>query len=57
LKEPSKYTLGKESIPLDISVKPKLIVLGLPKSGKSTLCKTLSKKIGVIHLKISKIIE
>ena len=31
-------------------------MLGLPKSGKSTVCKMLSGRIGLIHLKMSKII-
>ena len=32
-------------------------MIGLPKSGKSTLCKLLSEKIGVVHLKMNKIIQ
>lgn len=38
LLQPSKYTKGVESIPLDVLVKPRVLVLGLPKSGKSDLC-------------------
>jgi len=38
LLQPSKYTKGVESIPLDVQVKPRVLVLGLPKSGKSDLC-------------------
>lgn len=56
LKEPSKFTQVVETIPLDVSVKAKVFALGLPKSGKSTLCKMLSSKIGIVHLKMSKII-
>lgn len=55
--EPSKYVKGVESCPNDLLIKPKLVVLGLPKSGKSELCQTLSDKIGVIHLKIEDVIE
>jgi len=33
------------------------MVLGLPKSGKSTVCKMLAEKIGLVHLKMSKIIQ
>lgn len=40
--EPSKYVKGIEAVPNDLLVKPKIIVNGLPKSGKSELCKTLS---------------
>jgi len=39
IKQPSLYTLDTESVPLDINIAPKVMVLGLPKSGKSTLCK------------------
>lgn len=46
-----------ESIPLDIQIKPKIIVLGVPKSGKTELCKILSAKLKVVHLKMSKIID
>jgi len=38
LNEPSKFTKGVESIPLDIHNKPKVSVIGLPKSGKSAIC-------------------
>ena len=38
VKEPSKYTKGVESIPLDVGYKPFACVVGYPKSGKSTLC-------------------
>lgn len=31
-------------------------MIGLPKSGKSDLCKKLVEKTGVVHLKMSKII-
>ena len=37
LLEPSKY-IKAEAFPTDISIKPRIIVYGLPKSGKSTLC-------------------
>jgi len=57
LKEPSKYTSLSSPIPLDIQIKPKLFVLGYSKSGKSTLCKSLSLKTGVIHLHMPSIIE
>lgn len=56
LKEPSKYT-RMPTTPLDIPVKPRVAVLGLPKSGKSTVCKMLADKIGLVHLKMSKIIQ
>lgn len=57
MKEPSKYTQNVETIPLDINVKPRVFVLGLPKSGKSSVCKMLAAKVGLVHLKMSKIIQ
>jgi YHS domain-containing protein len=43
MKEPSRYTgNGIEAFPLDIQYKPRMSVLGLPKSGKSDLCKSIS---------------
>lgn len=56
MREPSKYT-EVETIPLDITIKPKIFIMGMPKSGKSTLCKKLVEKIGIVHLKMSKIIQ
>ena len=32
-------------------------MIGLPKSGKSTLCKMLAEKIGAIHLKLPQLIQ
>ena len=46
-----------ETVPLDINYKPRIFVLGLPKSGKSDLCKMLSQKIGVVHLKMTHVIQ
>jgi len=57
LKEPSKYTLSVDTVPLDINVKPRCFVIGMPKSGKSTLCKMLAEKIGVVHLKLPALIQ
>ena len=56
LKEPSKYTQSVDTVPLDINVKPRCFVIGMPKSGKSTLCKMLAEKIGVVHLKLPALI-
>lgn len=57
LKEPSKFVQSAETIPLDISIKPRVFILGLPKSGKTTVSKMLSEKIGVVQLKMSRIIQ
>jgi predicted GTPase len=57
LGEPSKYTKDVESVPLDVQIKPRVVVLGLPKSGKSTLCNRISEDTGAVHLQMDEIIE
>lgn len=57
LLQPSKYTKGVESIPLDVLVKPRVLVLGLPKSGKSDLCQRISNLTGAVHLQMDEIID
>jgi len=42
LLEPSKYTLGREPVPLDIEQRPSASVIGLPASGKSTLAYSIA---------------
>jgi adenylate kinase family enzyme len=56
LSDPSKFTKGIEACPLDVSIKPASIVIGPPKSGKSTLCQQISKATGAVHLKIDEIV-
>lgn len=55
--QPSKYVLGVETVPLDIKIQPRVIVQGLPKSGKTTLCKRLSEITGAVHLQMESLIE
>lgn len=57
LKEPSRFTKNVFPTPQDVCIKPKVFVLGLPKTGKSTLCKKLAERIGCVHLQMSKIIK
>ena len=44
-------------MPNDILIKPRVSVLGLPKSGKTELCQVLAQKTGAVHLNIEEIIE
>ena len=44
------------SVPLDIQIKPRVFVIGLPKAGKSTLCSRVSEVTGAVHLKMTKVI-
>lgn len=57
LLEPSKYVKGVEAVPTDLLVKPKICVLGLPKSGKTSLCQAINQKTGAVHLTIESMIE
>lgn len=57
MQEPSKYTKGVEPVPLDVQMVPKVSVLGLPKSGKSTLCARISELTGAVHLQMDQILE
>lgn len=57
LLEPSKYTMNREPVPLDIDYRPSAAVIGLPYSGKSTLASIISQKTGMVHLKPEEIIE
>ena len=55
--EPSKYVLGVEPVPLDIQYLPKVVVQGLPKSGKTELCKRIAAATGAVHLNMEDLIE
>ena len=57
LLEPSRYILGVETVPLDIKVLPRIVVQGLPKSGKSTVCQRIQEVTGAVHLQIEELIE
>ena len=56
LAEPSKYAQSN-SVPLDVQYSSKTCVLGLQRSGKSTLCKRISQMTGAIHLQLDEIIQ
>jgi len=57
LSEPSKYTKGVDAVPLDVRNVPQVCVLGLPKSGKTELCKRIAERTGAIHLQMDQIIQ
>ena len=44
-------------MPLDLKISPRVIVQGLPKSGKSTLCQAISENTGAVHLEMEHLIE
>ena len=50
LREPSRYTKDIEAVPQDVRVLPRVVVQGLPKSGKSTICKKIAEVTGAVHL-------
>lgn len=49
--------MAVEACPNDLLIKPRISVLGLPKSGKTTLCERLSEKTEAVHLNMPDIIE
>lgn len=55
--EPAKYTKGVESVPLDVATKPRVCVLGMSKSGKSTLAEWLSAQTGAVHIQLGDVIQ
>ena len=55
--EPSKYTIGCEPVPQDLTYKPTACVIGLPMSGKSAVARIVSEKTGMVHLQPEEIIE
>ena len=57
LMEPAKYTKGVESVPLDVATKPRVCVLGMSKSGKSTLAEWLSAQTGAVHIQLGDVIQ
>lgn len=57
LLEPSRYTSGIEAVPQDVRVLPRVVVQGLPKSGKSTICKKIAEVTGAVHLEMEDLIE
>ena len=56
MKEPTKYSFKDENIPVDITYKPRICVVGYSKVGKSTLCKKLAEKLGVVHLHMPSVV-
>ena len=55
MEEPSKY-VKDHSMPLDIDYCPKICLLGLMKSGKTELAKTLSQNTKCVHLNMDEIV-
>ena len=43
--------------PSDVAIVPSVAVIGLPKTGKTTLAENLSKKLGLVRLDIQEIVE
>lgn len=56
MQEPGKFSRGP-TVPLDIKATPKIVLLGLPKSGKSVLAKSIQAQTGMVHLKMNKIVQ
>ncbi len=57
LQQPSKFTIGQEPVPQDLTYRPTAFVIGLPCSGKTTIAKIIHAKTGMVHLQPEEIIE
>ena len=55
--EPSRYTIGCEPVPKDLTFRSTAAVIGLPASGKSCLAEIISNRTGMVHLRPEQIIE
>eukprot|EP00828_Plagiopyla_frontata_P023696 TRINITY_DN3029_c0_g1_i10.p1 TRINITY_DN3029_c0_g1~~TRINITY_DN3029_c0_g1_i10.p1 ORF type:complete len:1472 (-),score=263.93 TRINITY_DN3029_c0_g1_i10:1139-5554(-) len=53
MNQPLQYINKIETMPLDISYAPRIFIIGLPKSGKSSVAKMLSQNLKVVHIKLS----
>lgn len=54
--EPMKFLKSLE-IPVDLNYRPTIFLVGKPKCGVSSLAKVIEKNLGVVRVKISKILE
>jgi len=55
--EPARYTKAVDAVPLDVQNVPQVCVLGLPRSGKTTLCKRIGELTGAVHLQMDEVIQ
>lgn len=55
MKTPDVYC-KRPSVPKDVYLKPVCFVLGTPSCGKSSACEKISKRTGMVHLKVEEII-
>lgn len=46
-----------ETVPRDIDYNPIVFVIGMSKTGKTSLCQVLNKKMNLVHIKISHLIR
>lgn len=48
---------NNQSVPDDIKIVPSASVMGMPKTGKTTLADSLSKRLGLVKLSLQNIVE
>lgn len=46
-----------DSLPTDLKFVPKVFVIGLPKTGKTTLAKLIEKKLKVVRISIADVLK
>ncbi len=51
-----KLLQTNQSIPNDIKIVPTVAVIGLPKTGKTTLAESLNKRLGLVRLSLQNIV-
>lgn len=55
--ENPKLLIQNKPIPRDISIQPVVYVIGAPKTGKGSLSKLISKRMGLVIIKIKHIVH
>lgn len=50
-------SLSREPVPLDVSYLPSVFVVGMGKSGKTSLAKELNKRQNLVHIKVAHVIR
>ena len=59
MRNPIELLESSENIvaPSDVKVIPTVSIIGLPKTGKTTLAANISKRLGLVHIQIQTMIE
>jgi len=50
-------SLSNQTVPLDVSYIPKIFMIGIGKTGKSSICKLIEEKMKIVRIKISHLLK